>query len=157
MTAPTLTVGPDGLIAAGPVAALLADVPRLVILAATAAERRRAAAIGKRALREWDAYLRGDLRCWSVPVAPQGTAFQQAVWAAIARIPYAQVMTYGALAAAIGRPRACRAVAAACGRNPIPIRIPCHRVVAADGPGGYTGGLACKFRLWDIEGISRPR
>jgi len=155
LTAPTLAVGPDGLVAAGPVAALLAHVPHLVILGTTAAERRRAAAYADIAARELAAYLRGDLRCWSVPVAPQGTPFQQAVWAAIARIPYAQVMTYGALAAAIGRPRACRAVAGACGRNPIPIRIPCHRVVATSGPGGYTGGLDCKLHLWAIEGIGQ--
>lgn len=153
MTRPVLIVGARGLIRMAPIETLLTTPPRIVVTGTTRAERQRAAAYGETAARELAAYLRGELREWSVPAAPEGTDFQRAVWAAIARVPYGRVVTYGTLAAAVGRPRAVRAVAGACGRNPLPIRIPCHRIVAAHGPGGYTGGLACKFRLWDIEGI----
>jgi len=78
----------------------------------------------------------------------EGTAFQQQVWQAIAQIPAGKTKTYGELAQAIGRPRAYRAVANACGKNPLPIFIPCHRVVAANGKiGGFTAGLAWKRLL----------
>ena len=82
-----------------------------------------------------------------------GTAFQQAVWTALRRIPYGKVTTYGALAAAIGRPTACRAVANAVGKNPVLILLPCHRVVASGGIGGFTGGLHLKRRLLSVESI----
>ncbi len=154
MNLPVLVVGPHGLIRMGPIGALLTLPPRVVVTGVTASERTRAAAIGVLALRELSAYLHGKLQEWSVPVRPEGTEFQRAVWAAIDCVPYAATMTYGALAAAVGRPRAVRAVAGACGRNPLPLRIPCHRIVAAHGPGGYTGGLAYKFRLWELEGIT---
>jgi len=78
----------------------------------------------------------------------EGTAFQQQVWQAIAGIPPGKTKTYGELAQAIGRPRAYRAVANACGKNPLPIFIPCHRVLAANGNiGGFTAGLAWKRLL----------
>ncbi len=77
-----------------------------------------------------------------------GTDFQQQVWRAIARIPAGGTQTYGELALAIGRPRAYRAVANACGKNPVPLFIPCHRVVAANGKiGGFSAGLAWKRLL----------
>ena len=82
------------------------------------------------------------------PLLPEGSGFQQQVWQAIARIPAGKTKTYGELARAIGRPRAYRAVANACGRNPLPIFIPCHRVVAANGKiGGFSAGLAWKRLL----------
>lgn len=78
----------------------------------------------------------------------EGTTFQQQVWQAIAEIPPGKTKTYGELAQAIGRPRAYRAVANACGKNPLPVFIPCHRVLAANGNiGGFTAGLAWKRLL----------
>ena len=78
----------------------------------------------------------------------EGTVFQQKVWHAIARIPFGKVQTYGELAHAIGRPRACRAVANACGQNPVPLFIPCHRVIRSAGtPGGFSAGLPWKRLL----------
>ena len=81
-----------------------------------------------------------------------GTAFQQAVWHAIAQIAMGETQTYGELARAIGRPGACRAVARACGQNPLPLLVPCHRVVAANGkPGGFSPGLPWKRLLLEAE------
>ena len=87
------------------------------------------------------------------PLAPlKGTAFQQQVWQAIAAIPWGQTQTYGELAATINRPAAVRAVGTACGRNPIPLFIPCHRVIGAHGKiGGFSVGLAWKHRLLAAE------
>ena len=83
---------------------------------------------------------------------PAGTEFQQQVWMAIAAIPHGQTRTYGELAASIGRARAVRAVGMACGRNPLPLFIPCHRVVAANGkPGGFSAGLPWKEWLLRVE------
>ncbi len=80
-----------------------------------------------------------------------GTDFQRAVWRALTRIPLGETRTYSQIAVAIGRPRAVRAVGTACGANPIPLFIPCHRVVAANGLGGFSGGLAWKRRLLAAE------
>ncbi|MBI5137863.1 MAG: methylated-DNA--[protein]-cysteine S-methyltransferase [Nitrospirae bacterium] len=95
------------------------------------------------------AYLNGFLDALGgVPLDPPGTPFQLAVWQAARRIPPGQVRTYGELAGAIGRPRAARAVGQALGANPVPLLVPCHRVVAAGGAlGGFTGGTALKARL----------
>lgn len=82
------------------------------------------------------------------PLDPQGTAFQQAVWAQLRLIPRGSVRRYGELAALLGKPSASRAVGAAVGRNPISILVPCHRVIGQDGSlTGYAGGLALKQRL----------
>lgn len=98
------------------------------------------------------AYLAGELRDFDVELAPVGTPFQAEVWAALRRVPYGTTTTYGALAAAIGRPSAVRAVGAANGRNPCCIVVPCHRVVGADGSlTGYAGGLGTKRLLLDLE------
>jgi methylated-DNA-[protein]-cysteine S-methyltransferase len=87
-------------------------------------------------------YFAGELREFSVKLSPKGTAFQSRVWAALMKIPYGQTTTYGTLALELGDPRAVRAVGLANGRNPIPIIIPCHRVIGADGGlTGYGGGL----------------
>jgi O-6-methylguanine DNA methyltransferase len=81
-----------------------------------------------------------------------GTQFQRQVWKAISQIPKGQTRTYGEIASAIGRPRAIRAVANACGKNPVPLFIPCHRVVAANGKiGGFSAGLAWKRLLLQNE------
>ena len=90
------------------------------------------------------------------PLDLHGSEFQQLVWAALRQIPAGQVRTYGAIASAIGRPRATRAVGNACGANPIPLLIPCHRVVAGHGLGGFSGPPEWKTRLLDREGVTLP-
>jgi methylated-DNA-[protein]-cysteine S-methyltransferase len=83
-----------------------------------------------------------------------GTPFQQAVWRALAEIPPGQTKSYGEIAQTIGRPKAFRAVGQACGANPIPVLIPCHRALAANGKiGGFSGGLDWKRRLLEEEGV----
>ena len=97
-------------------------------------------------------YLAGARRDFDLPLAPQGTPFQQRVWAALREIPYGQTRSYRELALAAGSPRGYRAVGMANHRNPIPILIPCHRVVGADGSlTGYGGGLEAKQFLLELE------
>ena len=98
-------------------------------------------------------YFDGRRRRFDLPLALEGTSFQQMVWAALQRIPYGEVLNYGALAAQLGS--APRPVGGACARNPLPIIVPCHRVVAADGSlGGYSGlnGVDTKRVLLALEG-----
>lgn len=99
-------------------------------------------------------YFDGELGRFSIPLDLRGvTAFQSKVLSTIAKIPAGAVRSYGQIAAAIGKPKAARAVGQALGSNPIPIVLPCHRVVASDGSlGGYTGGLDRKRRLLALEG-----
>jgi len=102
--------------------------------------------------RELDEYFAGTRRVFEVAVAPDGTPFQQAVWAALRTVPWGATASYGAIATAIGRPRAVRATGAANGRNPVAIVIPCHRIVGADGSlTGYAGGVARKEWLLMLE------
>ena len=96
-------------------------------------------------------YLAGDRREFDIKPKLTGTEFQMAVWCEIACIPYGQTRTYTEVAAAIGKPKAVRAVGTACGRNPFPIIVPCHRVVAQHGLGGYIFGLDMKKQLLDME------
>ncbi len=97
-------------------------------------------------------YFAGQRRTFDVPLAPQGTPFQRSVWMALLAIPYGATESYGALAARIGKPAAVRAVGLANGRNPVPILIPCHRVIGADGTlTGYGGGLERKAALLALE------
>jgi len=105
------------------------------------------------ARRAVEAYMAGDLRALDeIEVATGGTEFQRQVWAALQDIPYGQTVTYGQLAARLGRPAASRAVGLANGRNPVSIVVPCHRVLGADGSlTGYGGGLAAKRFLLDLE------
>jgi methylated-DNA-[protein]-cysteine S-methyltransferase len=99
-----------------------------------------------------EAYFAGELERFDLPLAPAGTAFQRGVWDAVAAIPYGTTASYSEIAAAVGRPSACRAVGAANGRNPLAVVIPCHRVVgAAGGLTGYGGGLDRKRALLDLE------
>jgi len=102
-------------------------------------------------LAEW---FTGDRRHFDLPLAPVGTAFQRRVWAALVAVPYGETATYGDIAAAIGQSTATRAVGAANARNPIPLIIPCHRVVGAGGAlVGYSGGggIPTKRYLLDLE------
>ncbi len=103
---------------------------------------------------ELERYFAGDLRNFSVPLAPRGTPFQLAVWATLLAIPYGETRSYGEIAAAIGRPTAARAVGLANGRNPISLIIPCHRVIGQDGSlTGYGWGLPRKRWLLAHEGV----
>jgi methylated-DNA-[protein]-cysteine S-methyltransferase len=98
-------------------------------------------------------YFAGRRRVFDLPLAAAGTAFQETVWAALAAIPFGETRSYGDLARDLGRPRAVRAVGAANGRNPLPIVVPCHRVIGADGSlTGYAGGMARKRWLLELEG-----
>lgn len=107
----------------------------------------------RQAVRELEEYFAGRRREFTVPVAPEGTEFQLAVWAGLTRIPYGTTWSYAQLAQAIGRPQAVRAVGAANGANPIGIIIPCHRVIGSDGSlTGFGGGLPLKRRLLELEG-----
>jgi AraC family transcriptional regulator of adaptative response/methylated-DNA-[protein]-cysteine methyltransferase len=90
-----------------------------------------------------------------LPLDLRGTPFQMQVWAELQRIPVGNVITYAELARRVGRPRACRAVARACGANPVGVLVPCHRVIASDGSlGGFGFGLARKVDLLRREGLS---
>lgn len=103
------------------------------------------------------AYFGGELTRFELPTRLTGTPFQNEVWAALCEIPYGQTVTYGELAARIGRPGACRAVGLANGRNPISIIVPCHRVIGAGGRlTGYGGGLPRKEQLLALEQRSLP-
>jgi len=116
---------------------------------------RREDGLAAQALAQILEYLRGARRAFTVPLVPEGTPFQRRVWAEAAAIPYGQTRTYRELARRIGRPGAARAVGQALGANPLPILIPCHRVIAADGRlGGYTGGRHLKRWLLDLEGVA---
>jgi methylated-DNA-[protein]-cysteine S-methyltransferase len=100
-----------------------------------------------------DADFSGTLRAFALPLQPAGTSFQREVWSMLAQIPYGQTWSYGDVARRIGKPQAVRAVGAANGRNPIPIVLPCHRVIGADGSlTGFGGGLPTKQFLLALEG-----
>lgn len=104
------------------------------------------------AIRQLDAYFAGKLTEFDLPLAPDGTPFQQTVWAELRRIPYGETISYGELASRIGNPRASRAVGLANGSNPLAIVIPCHRVIGATGKlTGFGGGLDVKRRLLALE------
>ncbi len=109
----------------------------------------------KEASAQLQAYFSQKLRVFDLPLHFESTAFRQAVWQALLTIPYGQTISYRALSERVGAPRAYRAVGNANGRNPLPIFIPCHRVIAHDGSlGGYSGGLGIKVALLSLEGLS---
>lgn len=98
-------------------------------------------------------YFAGERQDFDLPLAPQGTDFQRQVWHMLASIPYGQTISYAQLAQRVGKPTATRAVGAANGRNPLPIVLPCHRVIGADGSlTGFGGGLPTKHYLLKLEG-----
>ncbi|MFN0104413.1 MAG: methylated-DNA--[protein]-cysteine S-methyltransferase [Bryobacteraceae bacterium] len=104
------------------------------------------------AIEQLNAYFAGKLTEFNLALAPEGTAFQQSVWRALRSIAYGETTTYGAIAKQIGKPSAIRAVGAANGANPIPIVIPCHRVIGSDGKlTGFGGGLPTKELLLKLE------
>jgi len=108
--------------------------------------------------RQLCAYFAASLRRFDLPLDPEGTAFQKRVWHELESIPYGETRSYRQVAEAIGAPRAVRAVGAANGANPIPIVVPCHRVIGSAGTlVGYGGGLALKKRLLHLEGAKWGR
>jgi O-6-methylguanine DNA methyltransferase len=116
-------------------------------------EGRRDAKRCRDASKQLGEYFAGKRREFDLELKPYGTEFQLRVWNALRAIPYGAVRNYGDIARAIGKPGAARAVGGAIGSNPLPIVIPCHRVIASDGTiGGYSGGLAIKHRLLALEG-----
>lgn len=97
-------------------------------------------------------YFTGKRREFDLPIAPQGTPFQKRVWQELLKIPYGETASYGMIAQRIGNPKACRAVGMANRKNPIPIIIPCHRIIGKDGSlTGFGGGLPVKKHLLDLE------
>ena len=103
-------------------------------------------------------YLAGERKRFGLPLDPAGTPFQRRVWRALEEIPYGEVRSYRELAQAVDSPRGFRAVGMANHRNPLPILIPCHRVVGADGSlTGYAGGLELKEQLLELEGVAVER
>jgi methylated-DNA-[protein]-cysteine S-methyltransferase len=103
-------------------------------------------------------YFEGRRRRFDLPLAPRGTEFQRRVWRALTEIPYGRTICYGELARRIGKPSASRAVGLANGANPLPIIVPCHRVIGADGSlTGFGGGLPIKRRLLALEGAIPER
>ncbi len=111
------------------------------------------------AVRQLSEYFAGTRRVFELPLEPRGSSFQRRVWAQLERIPYGETTSYGALAQQLGAPRALRAVGAAHGANPLPIVIPCHRVIGANGSlTGFGGGLPIKRALLALEASARsPR
>lgn len=136
------------------------DVVHLVLLPNAAAEalaslggerrtRRKALA---RTEQQFEEYFAGGRRNFELPLEPRGTVFQQSVWWALADIPYGETASYADIAQRVGRPTACRAVGLANGSNPLPLVLPCHRVIGSSGKlVGYGGGLELKQQLLEFE------
>ena len=104
-------------------------------------------------IRQLEAYFGGALQDFNLPLSLEGTEFQLRVWRCLRTIPYGETISYGQLAQRIGKPKALRAVGLANGSNPIPIIIPCHRVIGSDGSlTGFGGGLPIKKKLLALEG-----
>ncbi|OPJ61933.1 methylated-DNA--protein-cysteine methyltransferase, constitutive [Clostridium oryzae] len=108
----------------------------------------------KAAYEQLQQYFEGRRKIFDLPLTPQGTEFQLKVWKALQQIPYGTTCSYKDIAEKVGNIKACRAIGMANNRNPIPIFIPCHRVIGADGKlVGYGGGLHIKKRLLEIENV----
>lgn len=107
---------------------------------------------------QFDAYFAGELQAFCLPLSLTGTPFQQQVWHSLTTIPYAETISYGEQALRLGKAKAVRAVGAANGRNPLPIVLPCHRVIGKNGQlTGYAGGMARKRWLLDFEQKNKTR
>jgi methylated-DNA-[protein]-cysteine S-methyltransferase len=114
---------------------------------------RRATELSAAVVAQLEQYFAGERRQFELAIEPRGTPFQRRVWQALSEIAWGEVCNYGDVARRIGQPGAARAVGQANGANPIPIVIPCHRVIASGGGiGGYSGGLGIKERLLALEG-----
>ena len=116
----------------------------------------KASEMTRRAVKELEEYFQGKRKEFTVPCVPEGTDFQKRVWEALTRIPYGVTRTYKEIAVEIGNSRASRAVGMANNKNPVPIIIPCHRVIGSDGKlTGYAGGLGVKEFLLNLERENR--
>lgn len=116
----------------------------------------RSCSISETAISQIQEYFSGSRKVFDLPLSPKGTPFQKLVWQELRRIPYGEVRTYGQIAAAIGHPKAARAVGQAANRNPLWILIPCHRVVGKNGNlTGYAGGLTMKQTLLELEQLHK--
>jgi methylated-DNA-[protein]-cysteine S-methyltransferase len=114
-------------------------------------------AVLRRTHKQLDEYFGGRRHAFDLPLSPHGTEFQKKVWTTLASIPYGETISYAQLASRVGKPTAMRAVGAANGRNPLPIVLPCHRVIGADGSlTGFGGGLPTKQYLLKLEGALPP-
>ncbi|GAA3747406.1 methylated-DNA--[protein]-cysteine S-methyltransferase [Micromonospora maritima] len=115
--------------------------------------------LARLAVAELRAYFAGELTDFTMPVvAPHGSEFERAVWREMTGIPYGETKTYGEVAKAVGDPGAARAVGVACNRNPIPVLVPCHRIVGAGGKlVGFGGGLSRKVTLLELEASAALR
>ena len=112
----------------------------------------KASEMTRRAVKELEEYFQGKRKEFTVPCVPEGTDFQKRVWETLTRIPYGVTRTYKEIAVEIGNSRASRAVGMANNKNPVPIIIPCHRVIGSDGRlTGYAGGLGVKEFLLNLE------
>ncbi|GGF77472.1 methylated-DNA--[protein]-cysteine S-methyltransferase [Alteromonas lipolytica] len=118
-----------------------------------AGQAEKPSAITTQCCEQLAAYFAGELTAFTMPLNPAGTAFQHRVWNALREIPYGQTVSYAAIANAIGKPTAARAVGMANGKNPLTIVVPCHRVIGQNGTlTGYAGGLPRKQFLLQLEG-----
>ena len=108
----------------------------------------------KETVTQLEEYFARERTEFDIPMELDGTAFQKEVWVELSRIPYGETISYGELARRVGRPRGPRAVGQANGKNPVPIIVPCHRVLASNGIGGYGGGLPMKRALLAVEGLT---
>ncbi|HKI04387.1 MAG TPA: methylated-DNA--[protein]-cysteine S-methyltransferase [Thermoanaerobaculia bacterium] len=107
--------------------------------------------------RQLEEYFAGERQEFDLELIPEGTPFERTVWEELRKIPFGETRSYGEIAHALGRPGAARAVGRANGANPIPIVVPCHRVIGADGSlTGFGGGLDAKSRLLELEGRALP-
>ena len=114
--------------------------------------KKAASSLTNKAANQLKEYLAGKRHSFDLPLCIQGSAFQEEVWREVCKIPYGETRSYSEIASAVGSPRAARAVGMANNKNPLPIFIPCHRVVGANGkPVGYAGGLKIKKFLLDLE------
>src|SRR5664280_328740 len=168
----TRTVGADGLVVPSPIGDLTLHVAGGALTAVpfggasngegAAPETSTAAPVEpvlQAAAEQLAAYSSGELREFILPLRPAGTPFQLAVWEALRHIPYGETVSYGELATRLGRSGAARAVGRANALNPLPVVVPCHRVIGADGTlTGYAGGLSMKRTLLALEaGTLRDR
>ncbi len=127
-------------------------ITRITFLKEAKPETQPITALDKKLKEQLDGYFNGTRTSFDLPLCPRGTDFQEAVWQALTAIPYGETRTYAQIAAQIGKPKACRAVGMANHHNPLPILIPCHRVIGANGRlTGYAGGLEIKKFLLDLE------
>lgn len=126
------------------------DIP----FASSLRDRTEGMCMVRETIEQIESYLRGDLKKFTLQLDLIGTEFQKQVWAELLKIPYGKTLSYKELAEKVNKPKACRAVGTANGRNPISIVVPCHRVIASDGTlGGYAGGLPVKSKLLALEGL----